>query len=192
MLAQVDRGLATQVADGLGLAVPAKPDGMLNHSVPADGDPKEFQPIRAQGRRSPDRRRSAWPAPSRTRSRPARWPSWPPTAWTRPRSPVSCAPLTDAGAVPKIIAPRGGTLKGAGGGDVAVDWSLLTVGSVLFDAVFVPGGARSTEALGGRRRRALFVREAYKHCKAVGGGGTGLAMLRAAGIEDAITRCRPS
>ncbi len=46
VLAQVDRGLATQVADGLGLTVPAKPDGMLNHSVPADGDPKDFQPIR--------------------------------------------------------------------------------------------------------------------------------------------------
>ena len=44
VLAQVDRGLATQVADGLGLTVPAKPDGMLNHSVPADGDPR-FPPI---------------------------------------------------------------------------------------------------------------------------------------------------
>ena len=51
--------------------------------------------------------------------------------------------LTAAGAVPKIVAPRGGTLKGAGGGGVDVDWSLLTVGSVLFDAVFVPGGQKS-------------------------------------------------
>ena len=101
---------------------------------------------------------------------------------------VSCAPLTAAGAVPKIVAPRGGTLKGAGGGGVTVDWSLLTVGSVLFDAVFVPGGAKSTEALGADGAAVLFVREAYKHCKAVGGGGTGLAMLRAAGIEDADLR----
>jgi catalase len=88
--------------------------------------------------------------------------------------------------VPKIIAPRGGTLKGANGGEVAVDWSLLTVGSVLFDAVFVPGGALSTEALGADGAALLFVREAYKHCKAVGGSGSGLAMLRAAGLEDAI------
>ena len=46
MLAQVDRGLATQVADGLGLTVPTKPDGMLNHSVPADSNPRDFQPVR--------------------------------------------------------------------------------------------------------------------------------------------------
>jgi hypothetical protein len=67
-----------------------------------------------------------------------------------------------------------------------VDWSLLTVGSVLFDAVFVPGGALSTEALGADGAAVLFVREAYKHCKAVGGGGSGLAMLRAASLDDAI------
>ena len=70
---------------------------------------------------------------------------------------------------------------------MAVDWSLLTVGSVLFDAVFVPGGAKSTEALAADGAAVLFVREAYKHCKAVGGNGTGLAMLRAAGIDDAIS-----
>jgi catalase len=95
--------------------------------------------------------------------------------------------LTEAGAMPKIIAPRGGTLKGADGGHVKVDWSLLTVGSVLFDAVFVPGGAKSTEALGADGAAILFVREAYKHCKAVGGNGTGLAMLRSAGLDDAIS-----
>ena len=48
--------------------------------------------------------------------------------------------LTAAGAMAKIVAPRGGTLSGTRGIKVPVDFSLLTVGSVLFDAVFVPGG----------------------------------------------------
>jgi catalase len=186
MLAQVDRGLATQVADGLGLKVPAKPDGILNHSVPADGDPKDFQPIRLKQRIT----RSAALSMADTIKESVK---------TRKVAILAAdgvdeaavaslqRTLTAAGAVPKIVAPRGGTLKGAGGGDVAVDWSLLTVGSVLFDAVFVPGGAKSTEALGADGAAVLFVREAYKHCKAVGGSGTGLAMLRAAGIDDAIS-----
>ena len=186
VLAQVDHGLATQVADGLGLKVPAKPDGMLNHSVPADGDPKDFQPIRLEQRIT----RSAALSMADTIKESVK---------TRKVAILAAdgvdeaavatlqRTLTAAGAVPKIVAPRGGTLKGAGGGDVAVDWSLLTVGSVLFDAVFVPGGAKSTEALGADGAAVLFVREAYKHCKAVGGSGTGLAMLRAAGIDDAIS-----
>ena len=144
MLAQVDRDLATQVADGLGLKVPAKSDVMLNQSVPADGDPKDFQPLRVK---QPDRLketviRSAALSMADTIKD---------TIETRKVAILAAdgvdegavaslvRTLIGAGAVPKIIAPRGGTLKGAGGGDVEVDWSLLTVGSVLFDAVFVPG-----------------------------------------------------
>jgi catalase len=186
MLDQVDRTLATQVADGLGLEVPAKAGVMLNQSVPADGDPKAFQPTRVKQKLA----RSAALSMADTIKD---------TIKTRKVAILAADGVDEAavaalvrtliaeGAVPKVIAPRGGTLRGAGGGDVAVDWSLLTVGSVLFDAVFVPGGARSTEALAADGAAVLFVREAYKHCKAVGGGGPGLAMLRTAGIDDALT-----
>ena len=98
--------------------------------------------------------------------------------------------LLAAGAVPKIVAPRGGSLKPEGGGTLPVDFSLLTVGSVLFDAVFVPGGSRSTSALAGDAAAVLFVREAYKHCKAIAASGTGVALVEAAGVDakDVLTR----
>ncbi|MEX2221617.1 MAG: catalase [Candidatus Rokuibacteriota bacterium] len=185
MLVEVDRTLAARVAEGLGLEVPAKPGGMLNHSVPADGDPKDFQPVRPKQKVT---RSGALSMAGTVKD----------TVKTR-RVAILAADgvdgavvaslrqtLTAAGAVPRIVAPRGGALAAAGGGDVPVDFSLLTVGSVLFDAVFVPGGAASTEALGADADAVLFVREAYKHCKAVGGSGTGLDMLRAAGIDDAV------
>lgn len=44
LLAHVDKGLATRVAEGLGLSVPVKLDGPLNRSVPADADSKSYQP----------------------------------------------------------------------------------------------------------------------------------------------------
>ncbi|HTI53921.1 MAG TPA: DJ-1/PfpI family protein, partial [Verrucomicrobiae bacterium] len=98
--------------------------------------------------------------------------------------------LQAAGAVPKIVAPHGGSLKADGGGALAVDFTLLTVGSVLFDAVFIPGGASSTSALAGDGAAVLFVREAYKHCKAIAASGTGLAVVEAAGMDakDVLTR----
>ena len=49
--------------------------------------------------------------------------------------------------MPKVVAPHGGSLKADGAGALAVDFTLLTVGSVPFDAAFIPGGARSTSAL---------------------------------------------
>jgi len=185
MLAQVDRGLASRVAEGLGLTVPAKSDVPLNQSVPADGDPRNFQPIRIKQKIA---RSTALSMADTIKD----------TIKTRKVAILAAdgvderevaglvRALIAGGAVPKIIAPRGGTLEGAGGEGVDVDWSLLTVGSVLFDAVFVSGGAKSSDALASDGAAVLFVREAYKHCKAVGGGGTGLAMLKASGITDPI------
>ncbi len=46
LLAQVDTDLANRVAEGLGLSVPKKLDKPMNMSVPADGDPRKFQPKR--------------------------------------------------------------------------------------------------------------------------------------------------
>src|SRR6185295_13973711 len=48
LLAQVDKTLANRVAEGLGLAVPAKPEKPLNMSFPADADPRKFQPKRVR------------------------------------------------------------------------------------------------------------------------------------------------
>jgi catalase len=92
--------------------------------------------------------------------------------------------LKAAGAQSKVVAPRLGTLTGARGQAVPVDWSLLTVGSVLFDAVYVPGGDKSAEALASEASAVLFVREAFKHCKAIAASGAGVRLLAAAGIME--------
>ncbi len=94
--------------------------------------------------------------------------------------------LTAAGALAKVVAPRLGTLQGAGGGAVPVDISLLTCASVLFDAVYVPGGDNSADTLAGNADAIHFVNEAYKHCKAIAVSGAGVALFRASsiGIDD--------
>src|SRR5262249_51519209 len=55
--------------------------------------------------------------------------------------------------------------------------SLLTVGSVLFDAVFVPGGVDSVKTLKTEAMAVLFVNEAYKHCKAIAATGEGAGLF---------------
>ena len=66
--------------------------------------------------------------------------------------------LTAAGAEAKVVAPRLGVLKGAKGAQVNVDFSFLTAGSVLFDAVYLPGGEASVEILKGDAK-ALALRQ---------------------------------
>ena len=49
MLSQIDDGLAADVAEGLGIAVPKKLAAPLNQSVPADEKPQDFQPKKFTG-----------------------------------------------------------------------------------------------------------------------------------------------
>jgi catalase len=175
MLTLVDEGLATRVGEGLGVK-PQRPDGLLNLSVPADGDPKAYQPRRAKA--------PARPSPALSMANTVK-----DTAKTRKVAILAADGvdeaavatmsrlLTSAGAVPKVIAPRLGLLKGAHGGAVKVDMSLATVGSVLFDAVYLPGGPQSAATLEEDAGAVLFVREAFKHCKALAATGAGAELL---------------
>ena len=86
MLSQVDKTLAARVAEGLGIDVPRKIEGPLNMSIPADGDPKKFQPKRVNKEVGSSPALSMANTVEGHRSRRARSPSWPPTASTARRS----------------------------------------------------------------------------------------------------------
>jgi catalase len=175
LLTLVDEGLATRVAEGLGVKA-ARPDGRLNLSVPADADPKAYQPRRAKA--------PARPSPALSMADTVK-----DTAKTRKVAILAADGVDEgavtamsrlliaAGAVPKIVGPHLGVLKGARGSEVKVDFSLVTVGSVLFDAVYVPGGAKSVATLVEDATAILFVHEAYKHCKALAATGQGVELL---------------
>jgi catalase len=166
MLVNVDRSLAEQIAEGLGLPAIPSAEPPLNRSIPADGDPEHFEPRHAQARPALE----ASPALSMANTIKD-------TAKTRKVAILAAdgvdtaavetmqKALTAAGAVAKVIAPRGGALTGRRGARIPVDFSLLTVGSVLFDAVFVPGGAESVKTLKADAMAVLFVNEAYKHAR---------------------------
>lgn len=187
LLSQVDRGLAENVAAGLGVPVPRKPEKPLNRSVPADVDPKKVQP------KLVEQRIDASPALRQIDN-----PNFPEgTIETRKIavlladgfddaavSEMSRALLT-AGATPKTIAPRLGVMIGANGTELKADFSFLTAASVLFDAVYVPGGAASINALKGEQDAMEFVQEAFKHCKTIAASTEGTDFLNAALAEKA-------
>ena len=59
----------------------------------------------------------------------------------------------------------------------AVDASINTTESVLYDAVYIPGGEMSIKALQENGKFIKFINEALKHCKAVAISGEGEQLL---------------
>ncbi len=166
LLTQVDKTLAANVADALGIKVPAGPILPMNHSVPADGNPKNFQPVKVQ---LPI---SSSPALSMDNLKKD-------TIKTRQVAMLAAngvddaslntmiKSLTNAGAVCKIIAPKLGEISGISGQKIKVDQSFLIASSVLFDAVYIAGGEDCMNALIAEPDASHFVEEAYKHCKPI-------------------------
>ncbi|MEV4678980.1 MULTISPECIES: catalase [Actinomadura] len=90
--------------------------------------------------------------------------------------------LTEAGAVCDVLAAEDGFVQAANGGQVEVTRAMPTVASVLYDAVFVPGGEESVRTLAQDGDAVHFVAEAFVHCKAVGALDAGIGLLERAGI----------
>ena len=179
LLSQVDQTLAGLVAQGLGLTVPSKVKGSLNLSVPADGNVKQFQPKR----RTPTLERSPAVSMANTRKE---------GIATRKVAILAGDGVDDvavagmkkalmaAGAQAKIVAPRLGTLTGIEGDQITIDCSFLTASSVLFDAIYIPGGEQSVGILKGDAKALIFVNEAYLHCKTIAATDAGVQLLLAA------------
>ncbi len=71
------------------------------------------------------------------------------------------------GAQYKIIAPKLGEITAKSGKKIKVDQSFLIATSVVFDAVYVPGGTKCAAILSKEADARHFVDEAYKHCKPI-------------------------
>ena len=75
--------------------------------------------------------------------------------------------LAREGAHAKVLGPTSAPVSTVQGQSLAVDASMEGSPSVAFDAVFVPGGAASVQALSGDGVALHYLLEAYKHLKAI-------------------------
>ena len=83
----------------------------------------------------------------------------------------------------EIVSKFGGTIEGADGGEIAVDKTFLTAASVVYDAVYVPGGAQSIAALKAHGEAMNFLHEAFKHFKPIAASGEGVDLLMESNLQ---------
>lgn len=191
LLSQIDVGLANNVAAGLGVKVPKKIESFLNLNVGADADPKEVQPVKFEGE-TPDSARLSIIRSAKPGMATAKVAILLADGFEETAVGIFSKAILSAGGQAKIIALHGGTVTGDAGGELAVDFSLPTVASVLFDAVYVAGGEASVELLRAEPRAIEFVEEAFKHCKAIAATGAAVEFLMSTKVAAGITAADPA
>ncbi len=175
-LTKVDKGLAAKVAYNLGLHV-SPPDPIMNHSVPADADPKDFQPV--EGNSSLENSPALSMAYTVKDSIKTRKIAVLAADGVNDQSVVAMQDaLIDQGAVVEIIAPHLGTIMAENDTIVPVNHSFLTAASVLYDAVYIPGGTNSCASLAADPDAVHFINEAYRHCKAIAADQDALQVIQ--------------
>lgn len=92
------------------------------------------------------------------------------------------AALTDAGAVVHFVGPRVGIFTGLSGEKVAADKSMENSPSVLFDALILPDGSAAVQALANNIDSMAFIKDVFRHGKALLALGAGQELLGMAGI----------
>ena len=167
LLSQVSDVLAQKVAKGLGLSVP-EPTKPMNHGVGADEDSDKNEPSSTLVSYEPSDALSMIKNPTVV-----------PNIETRKVaflcadgvSEASITNLKDAlegeGAAIKIVGPHAGYLTTDAGNQLKAEFTFFNSSSVLFDAVFVPGG-ENTATLESNDNVIEFINDAYRHCKVIG------------------------
>jgi catalase len=101
------------------------------------------------------------------------------------------AGLVEQGAVPRYVGARLGTVRTAGGQALAVEVTLETMPSVLFDAVALLGGESAVSELGKLGHALEFIKDQYRHAKPILALGAAAALLESAGVPSMLPSGKP-
>ena len=176
ILAQIDTGLATEVAYNLRLHVPKEIPA--NMGIPADGNPEHYASIIKEPMLDMSPALSMLKGPMDS-------------IQTRVVAILAAdgvdgdslntvkQALLDAGAIPEVISVRQNYVLTEDDTEIPVDKSFLTAASVFYDAVYVPGGVNSVATLEACADAVHFLNEAFKHCKAIAADAAAMQVLEA-------------
>jgi catalase len=158
---QVDHDLAKRVAEGLGMPAPTQPVNS-NHGQKSEALSQENTTKTAKGRKVAILAAEGVDGAQLVALKQA---------------------LKEATVEAEVVSKFGGKIKTVEGQEIMVDKTFLTAASVLFDAIYVPGGKASIEALKMTGDALNFINEAFKHCKPIAATAEGVDLLQAADLK---------
>ena len=161
MFNNVDGQLAVQIASGIGIAPPPTPGGTGGSTI----SPAVSQ---ENTTKSPRTRKVAVLLEN---------------GFNFPEVQQVMDLLTSAGVQVEVICKNLGMVTGGDGRQLQVKENYLTTGSIMYDAIYIPGGQNSVNTLVNQGDSIHFVNEAFKHAKAIGATNEGINLLTASSIN---------
>ncbi len=172
MLANVADGLAREVAQGLGIDVPAPLPLALQ------------QPPVPEVKTSPALSLFARPGDGSIRTR--RIAILVADGVDGASATSIHAGLSEVGAVPRYVGARLGHVLRADGDSIEVEVTMEAMPAVLFDALVVPGGDAAAKFLGKVGHAVEFIKDQYRHGKPILALGAGANLIEKAGVPATL------
>jgi catalase len=94
------------------------------------------------------------------------------------------------GAVARLVGPRIGHFNTASGDMMDADASLENEPGFLYDALVLPDGDEAVAALAQDGHTMEFIKDQYRHCKAILALGSSQLLLARAGVPAAIEKAQ--
>ncbi len=183
ILNQIEEDLAAKVAKGLGMEIPTEIDTPLNQAIGADADVEKHQPPKKKVYldKSEALSQTHLSGDSIVSRKIAALVS---DGFDGEALMNMKNALEEKGAIIQLVATHGGTVTCDKGKNHQVDAALLTTESVLFDAIFIPGGEESVNDLLAEAKAKKFINESLMHCKALAVSKEGEQLLDATYGKD--------
>ena len=89
----------------------------------------------------------------------------------------TACPDTASGAVPRLVAPRIGSIETSDGVAITADASMENEPGFLFDALVLADGEQGVAALMKDGNTMAFIKDQYRHCKTIMAIGASKALL---------------
>jgi catalase len=77
----------------------------------------------------------------------------------------------------EVVSKLGGSIKSSDGQEIKVQKTFLTTASVLYDAIYIPGGQEGIEVLKSNPQTLNFISEAFNHYKPIAASTEGTELL---------------
>jgi catalase len=183
VISQIDKKLAKKVGEGLGLDIPKSIDKPINQAIGADANVKEQQPSKAKNYLDKDKALSQ--AHTKFDSIATRQIAFlVADGFSMKDFKKMKNALEKENAMVKLVAPHGGTVTCDEDMEHEVDAAIMTTESVLFDAIYIPGGKSSVDKLLKVPKYKVFVNETFKYCKAIAADNEGENFLDETFVKD--------
>ncbi len=178
ILNQINEKLASGVADNLGIEIPSKLDSPINHGAPAGADMAKYEskPRKTGGLEKDSTLSMDSTVKDTIKTRQIAF--LVADGFNADDVKTMKDALEKEGAMAKIIGMKSKSVTSADGKEMKVDHALRTTASVLWDAVYIPGGGKSVDTFTGEADAVEFVNEAFRHCKAIAATGEGVNFVR--------------